>query len=110
MAQQHNEEGPQGPVIWCYTGSLTISCGCGSPIPVVIPFHQGLSPTTRCRKCQGVYQLSSMNVNMADPKKDQFGISFKPHMMIEAATHMPDAPPEQVLNGNVSPFDPLKRR
>ena len=110
MAQQHNEEGPQGPVIWSYTGAVTITCGCGSPIPVVIPYHQGLSPTTRCRQCQGTYQLQSMSVVMGDATKDQFGIAFKPHMMIEAASRMPDAPPEEVLNGNVSPFGPLKGR
>jgi hypothetical protein len=107
MAQQR-EEGPAGPVIWCYTGSVVITCGCGSPIPVVIPYHQGLSPTTRCRHCQGTYQLHSMSVVMGDANKDQFGISFKPHMMIEAASQMPDVPVSDVLN-NVTPFGPIKR-
>lgn len=108
MAEQDEKRSAIG-TIWNYTGSLTVSCGCGSPIPVVIPFSQGMKLVTRCRKCQASFALHVLHFDLDNPNNDGFAIEHKPHMMIEAASQMPSAPVEQVLN-NVTPFGPLKGR
>lgn len=105
MAEQ-NQPTPVS-TIWNYTGSITISCGCGTPIPVIIPFSQGMKLKTRCRTCQSTFALHGVHIDLTNPSEDSFAIEHKPHLIVQAASQMPDIPAEKLLN-NVTPFGPIR--